>query len=1051
MAESAARRVILVAAAPHHPHTPHHFMRSFPWRFVLFTVAAIWARPLAAQEGWTKATVPVAQDLWGICHGNGRFVAVGTAGTILTSDDGSAWSPVPSGTADWLTAVTFGGSQFVAVGDHGTVLTSSNGLVWTRRTSGTLARLNGIAYDDGRYVAVGENGTICRSADGQTWAAMTLPLGTWLRAITPSPQGFLLGDGAGRLFATSDGQSVEYLLRLSFSLEALFWSNGFAGATGSGGIAALSAAPFSSWWDAANVGSTNLRGVTRSGERLIAVGDGGTVVINPSYGYTANGFATTVRLGSANLNAIASSDTATVIVGAAGTIYVATSAAGRGVPALAFRTPLPPTAGLGQSVEFRSIASGRTLTRLQWYHDNVAIPGATGESLVLRGVQTTDSGTYSVRGQDPGGTEPSAAASLTVELMPPTTPLDLRLDAAVIAHATAVAVQPDGKILIAAPMYFLPGGVPQYGLARFTPDGTIDPSFRLTGPGLLPGTSTVTGFAVDTDGAIIVGGYDYFSTTGAMTLPARLNADGSYGDQLRPTPLIVLPDGRKVFVAISANIATVTRQLPNGASDPSYPATVIPLAPEPAPIGAMAPTYGQPIVTGADAAGRYLVSAASYASVGTGFFGSNSSALFRVRADGTRDESFAIAYVASPIEQIVSVGGSYIYRSSWIDGPLGSYSNLAWGRLTSQGLPDETYHGGQLLTSMGLRAAATIGPDGSVYVADRQGVHRYDPAGLEDRTFAAEFKTATNDGPILRSLQRLPDGRFLLRGDFSSISGLPAQSLVVISPKTGVAPSRIANLSIRTTAGSGDETLIVGFVIDGAGSRSILARAVGPGLVPLGLNARDVLPDPRLKLFQRGTVLAENDDWDPALTATAAAVGAQPLPAGSRDSALLTPLARGAYTAHVTSTANAPGIALVELYDAEPATSGTPARLVNVSGRAQVGTGPNVLIAGFVITGESQKNLLIRGIGPGLSAQGVTGVLFDPVLELHRGDSIVARNDDWSSEDAATFAAVGAFALPPNSRDAALVVRLPAGVYSAVVRGAADMTGAAMVEIYDVP
>jgi hypothetical protein len=1026
-------------------------MRTLSRRFVLFALAVLLAGPLVAQEGWTKATAPVAQDLWGICHGNDRFVAVGTAGTILTSTDGNEWATVLSGTSEWLTAVTFGGGQFVVVGDHGTVLTSSNGLAWTRQASGTLARLNGVAYDDGWYVAVGENGTICRSRDGVAWSSLSLPLGTWLRGITPTPRGFVFGDGTGRLFATRDGRSVEYLVQLSFSIEAMFWSNGFVAAAGSGGIAALSEAPMHSWWDAANVSPTNLRGVTRSGERLVAVGDRGTVVINPSFGYTGNGLATTVRLGSVNLNALASSDTATVIVGAEGAIYVATSAAGRGVPALALRTPVRGRAGLDQSVEFRSIASGRALTRLQWYHDGVAIPGATGESLVLRKVQTTDSGTYSVRGQDPAGTEPSAETYLTVELMPPTTPLDLRLDAGVIANATAVAVEPDGKILVAAPMYFLPAGMPQYGLARYSPDGTIDPSFRLTGPGLRPGTSVVTGFAVDSDGTVTVQGYVYLSTTGAMPLPARLNADGSPGDQLRPTPLIVLPDGRKVFVDIAANLATVTRQLPNGAPDPSYPATLVSLVAGPAPNWPATPTYGQPIATGPDAGGRYLVVAASYASVGTGFFGSNSSALFRLRADGTRDEAFAVAHVGRPIQQIVAVGERYIYRSAWIDGPLGSVSNLAWGGLTSQGLPDEAYHGGEVQSSMFPRVAATIGPDGSVYVANDHGVQRYDSSGVADRTFTAEFESASNDEPVLHSLQRLPDGRFLLLGDFSSISGLPARSLVVISPKTGLAPSRITNLSIRTIAGSGGDTLIVGFVIDGIGSRSVLARAIGPGLVPLGLNAREVLADPQIRLLRGGNVLAANDDWDAALAPTVAAVGAQPLPAGSRDAALLAPLARGAYTAHVTSTTNESGIALVELYDAEPATSGTPAQLVNVSGRAHVGTGANVLIAGFVITGESRKTLLIRGIGPGLAAQGVSGVLFDPVLELHRGDSIVARNDNWLSDDATTFAAVGAFALPVASRDAALVVRLSAGVYSAVVRGAADMTGAAMVEIYEVP
>ena len=143
---------------------------------------------------------------------------------------------------------------------------------------------------------------------------------------------------------------------------------------------------------------------------------------------------------------------------------------------------------------------------------------------------------------------------------------------------------------------------------------------------------------------------------------------------------------------------------------------------------------------------------------------------------------------------------------------------------------------------------------------------------------------------------------------------------------------------------------------------------------------------------------------------------------------------------------------LVEAYD-----TGAPsaARLVNVSARNRVGTGDDILIAGFNIssaTGGGSKPLLIRAVGPGLAALGVSGTLADPKLEIYDSKGVkVVENDNWNANLAPVFAGVGAFRLPDASRDAALVATLPAGSYTAQVSGVGGLTGDAIVEVYELP
>jgi hypothetical protein len=272
--------------------------------------------------------------------------------------------------------------------------------------------------------------------------------------------------------------------------------------------------------------------------------------------------------------------------------------------------------------------------------------------------------------------------------------------------------------------------------------------------------------------------------------------------------------------------------------------------------------------------------------------------------------------------------------------------------------------------------------------------------------------------------------------------------------------ARISNLSIRSRTGPGAQTLIVGFVIGGAstlGAKPLLLRGAGPALAAFGVT--DPLADPRLELFAGSTRLAENDNWagNALVTSAGTRVGAFGFGAASADAALYQEIGdAGIYSVQITGAGAAQGVALAEVYDASnPDTFSVNARrLVNISARTEVGTGGSILIAGFTVSGRNGRTLLIRGVGPSLSGFGVSGALADPKLELYDGAAVkLFENDNWSSASgiADVAATVGAFPLPPNSRDAALLATLPAGNFTVQVSGVANTTGTALVEIYEVP
>lgn len=325
------------------------------------------------------------------------------------------------------------------------------------------------------------------------------------------------------------------------------------------------------------------------------------------------------------------------------------------------------------------------------------------------------------------------------------------------------------------------------------------------------------------------------------------------------------------------------------------------------------------------------------------------------------------------------------------------------------------------------------------------------PDRYQWRKDGADIPGASGAKLRLRGLQPGDAGRYSVVA--FNPHGSAASEPAVLAIDAG---ARLVNLATRAQIGSGADVLIAGFVIGGTQPRSVLVRGVGDRLVDFGVNG--VLRNPLLRLFDaQGKLVASNDNWSresndttARIEAAAADVGAFPLRAGSRDSALIAELKPGNYTAQISGIVETTGVGLVEIYEL-----GAPAnnQLINLSSRAVVGTGANILIPGLVLQGNTPRQLLIRAVGPGLGDFGVAGTLADPVLSIYRGSEAIAQNDNWEEQPNAAAirtaaAAVGAFALKPGSRDAVILADLPPGSYTVQVAGVAGATGIALVEVY---
>jgi hypothetical protein len=241
-----------------------------------------------------------------------------------------------------------------------------------------------------------------------------------------------------------------------------------------------------------------------------------------------------------------------------------------------------------------------------------------------------------------------------------------------------------------------------------------------------------------------------------------------------------------------------------------------------------------------------------------------------------------------------------------------------------------------------------------------------------------------------------------------------------------------------------DRVGIAGFIISGSAPKRVIVRAIHceiciPEVIPL--------PDPVLELHGPGgfaTII--NDNWRDAQEIEIIATGLAPI--NNSDPAIVVTLSPGNYTAIVRGKNTAVGVALVEVYDLDQAAA---SKLANISTRAFVSTGGNILIAGFILgNGTLPDNVIVRGIGPSLAGLGVPDVLADPTLELRDSNGALIRaNDNWMADPAQLALIMAAGLAPANALESALAETLPPGQYTALLAGVNNGTGNGLVEIYD--
>jgi hypothetical protein len=293
-------------------------------------------------------------------------------------------------------------------------------------------------------------------------------------------------------------------------------------------------------------------------------------------------------------------------------------------------------------------------------------------------------------------------------------------------------------------------------------------------------------------------------------------------------------------------------------------------------------------------------------------------------------------------------------------------------------------------------------------------------------------------------------------GTFDVTLPVPASVRAVSSTATGPTgtsefvekPARLKNISTRARIeGTGDHVAIAGFIVSGArlavgdAPHILVVRAIGPSLP--GIQAP--LPDPTLELHFEQAQAASNDDW--ADDSNASFIQGMGLaPTNKLESALVGYVGGGSYTAVVRDTAGRSGTAVVEIYDVDPSDD---REVLNLSTRGFIGTGDDMMIAGTILEPDAGLTQIVaRGIGPSLADSGIMDPLADPILELHDSQgAVIVSNDDWADGDAATLTALGL--VPNDKKESAIFVRLPAGAYTATIRGKDGGTGVGLVELYN--
>ncbi len=293
-------------------------------------------------------------------------------------------------------------------------------------------------------------------------------------------------------------------------------------------------------------------------------------------------------------------------------------------------------------------------------------------------------------------------------------------------------------------------------------------------------------------------------------------------------------------------------------------------------------------------------------------------------------------------------------------------------------------------------------------------------------------------GALIKGIGEDLAGEIYLVTDSGGSAGGSVQRLIPIP-----ATPALLNLATRGNVQTGDNILIAGFILTGSEPKDVVIRALGPSLNVNGQPVAGRLSDPTLQIQGSGGASVDVNDWmNHARSQELIDLGLAP--SDPLEAAVVVTLSPGTYTAIMRGGNDATGIGLIELYDVERTAS---ANAVNLSTRGLVQTGDDVLIGGLIVGGATTQRVIFRAIGPSLSGRGVTGALANPTLELvDSSGTRIAFNDDWRSDQATEI--IGSGLAPESTAEAAIVRALAPGTYTAIVRGAGDTSGVALVEVY---
>ncbi len=269
-----------------------------------------------------------------------------------------------------------------------------------------------------------------------------------------------------------------------------------------------------------------------------------------------------------------------------------------------------------------------------------------------------------------------------------------------------------------------------------------------------------------------------------------------------------------------------------------------------------------------------------------------------------------------------------------------------------------------------------------------------------------------------------------------SLYGAPAD------PPLPSGQSQVLQISSRGQVETGDNIMIGGFIIqDSAPTKEVIVRAIGPSLGASGVAGP--LADPVLELHDStGALIQTNDNWRD--TQEEEIIGSGLQPTKDKESAIVADLASGAYTAIVKGANNGSGVALVEIYDLDPGNG----KIANISTRAHIGMGDDVLIGGFIIQTPQSEPVVVRALGPSLGASGVTGSLINPKLDVYNGNGdLMVSNDNYPN--AVNVGVIGGYGLyPPSTLESAVYFEAAPGNYTAIVSGVSGFTGVGLIEVY---